>query len=232
MPLGVPQIPLYLPQEEDDDVTWIDNGLYKIKILFLGGEVNSELSTHISNLLIHLNAEDYSPGDFYLFINSPGGWILPGMTIYNTMDAVDADVRTICTGLAASMASFILVAGASFKRFAFPHAWVMIHQPHGHFSPDDDDDDNDDNDDDDDGDDVGTDDDDDGDGVDTDDDDIQFFMEMEELLVIQENIVKIYAEKTGQPLETILADLDRDFFMSATEAQAHGIVDSIGRSKS
>nr|YP_009671483.1 clp protease proteolytic subunit [Passiflora foetida]QCX30761.1 clp protease proteolytic subunit [Passiflora foetida] len=215
MPLGVPKVPFDLPEEEEE--TWIDlyNALYKQKQLFLFQEVNSEMANQLIHLFLHLNTENF-PADFCLYINSPGGWILPGMSLYNTMSTMYSDIRTICVGMAASMASFILAAGDRNKRLAFPHARVMIHQPHGHFSEeDDDDDDDDDNDDDDDDDDNN--------------DDIEFFREMQELITIQEDIAKIYAKKTGQPLEVILEDLQSDSFMSATEAQAHGIVDCVGK---
>nr|YP_010006482.1 ClpP [Mitostemma brevifilis]QNR05157.1 ClpP [Mitostemma brevifilis] len=192
MPIGVPKVPFRLPGEED--ATWVDTGLYNQRILFLCQEVNSEISNQIAGLLIYLNIEDPTK-EFFLFINSPGGWILPGMTIYNTMEMVNSDVRTICTGIAASMASFVLVAGDSFKRLAFPNARVMIHQPRGAF---------------------------------LEENTSELVMEMEELMIIRENIAKIYARKTGQPLGIIVADLERDSFMSATEAQAHGIVDFIG----
>nr|YP_009671062.1 ATP-dependent Clp protease proteolytic subunit [Passiflora tetrandra]QCX30330.1 ATP-dependent Clp protease proteolytic subunit [Passiflora tetrandra] len=221
MPLGVPKVPFHLPG--DDDENWVDlyNRLYKKRMLFLTQEVNSEVANQLASLFIYLNMEE-STKDFDLFINSPGGWILPGMTIYNSMTLVDSNVRTICTGLAASMASFILAAGASSKRLAFPHARVMMHQPHGRFSDVVDDDKDDKKDD-------KKDNKKDDDNHNKDDSARELFVEMEELTAIQENIVKIYAAKTGQPRETILADLERDSFMSATEAQAHGIVDFIGR---
>nr|YP_010006401.1 ClpP [Dilkea retusa]QNR05076.1 ClpP [Dilkea retusa] len=126
MPIGVPKVPFRLPGEED--ATWVDTGLYNQRILFLCQEVNSEISNQIAGLLIYLNIEDPTR-EFFLFINSPGGWILPGMTIYNTMEMVNSDVRTICTGIAASMASFVLVAGDSFKRLAFPNVYHQGNDP-------------------------------------------------------------------------------------------------------
>nr|YP_009940477.1 clp protease proteolytic subunit [Passiflora serrulata]QNZ92117.1 clp protease proteolytic subunit [Passiflora serrulata] len=227
MPLGVPKVPFdfdvdfdlpeYEYREEDEESTWVDlyNALYKKRQLFLFQDVNSEIANQLINLLLFLDSEN-DITDFCLYIDSPGGWILPGMSLYNVMEAVESDIRTICVGLAASMASFILAVGKSYKRIAFPHAGVMIHQPHASFLEEDDDDDADDNDDNDDDDDK-----------DDNNENSQFLMEMKELLIIQEDVIKIYAERTNQPLKVILKDLQSDSFMSATEAQAHGIVDFV-----
>nr|YP_010231274.1 clp protease proteolytic subunit [Passiflora xishuangbannaensis]QSV37343.1 clp protease proteolytic subunit [Passiflora xishuangbannaensis] len=218
MPLGVPLVPISFPPEGNDDtdtILWIDlyDALYESKFLFLCRDIDSETTNQLLTLFMYLNGHETST-DFTLFINSPGGWVVSGMSIFGAMQAVTSDVRTICVGMAASMASFLLATGTKLKRFAFPHARVMIHQPHAHFSNDDDDDDD--------------------DYIDDDDDvhidDLEsLFSEVDELTVVQETIARIYAKKTGQPLETILADLERDFYMSATEAQAYGIIDSIGK---
>nr|YP_009501549.1 Clp protease proteolytic subunit [Passiflora serratodigitata]AXB38197.1 Clp protease proteolytic subunit [Passiflora serratodigitata] len=227
MPLGVPKVPFdfdvdfdlpeYEYREEDEESTWVDlyNALYKKRQLFLFQDVNSEIANQLINLLLYLDSEN-DITDFCLYIDSPGGWILPGISLYNVMEAVESDIRTICVGLAASMASFILAVGNPNKRIAFPHAGVMIHQPHASFLEEDDDDDADDNDDNDDDDDN-----------DDNNENSQFFREMKELMIIQEDIAKIYAERTNQPLKVILKDLQSDSFMSATEAQAHGIVDFV-----
>nr|YP_009353222.1 clp protease proteolytic subunit [Passiflora edulis]YP_010023575.1 ATP-dependent Clp protease proteolytic subunit [Passiflora caerulea]QVL28883.1 clp protease proteolytic subunit [Passiflora edulis f. flavicarpa]APL97543.1 clp protease proteolytic subunit [Passiflora edulis]AXB37576.1 Clp protease proteolytic subunit [Passiflora edulis]QNZ92576.1 clp protease proteolytic subunit [Passiflora edulis]QOP62924.1 ATP-dependent Clp protease proteolytic subunit [Passiflora caerulea] len=227
MPLGVPKVPFdfdvdfdrpeYEYREEDEESTWVDlyNALYKKRQLFLFQDVNSEIANQLINLFLYLDSEN-DITDFCLYIDSPGGWILPGISLYNVMEAVESDIRTICVGLAASMASFILAVGNPNKRVAFPHAGVMIHQPHASFLEEDDDDDADDNDDNDDDDDN-----------DDNNENIQFLREMDELMIIQEDIAKIYAERTNQPLGVILKDLQSDSFMSATEAQAHGIVDFV-----
>lgn len=91
-------------------------------MLFLGQEVDSEISNQLIGLMVYLSIEDDTK-DLYLFINSPGGWVIPGVAIYDTMQFVRPDVHTICMGLAASMGSFILVGGEITKRLAFPHAW-------------------------------------------------------------------------------------------------------------
>nr|AWI73266.1 Clp protease proteolytic subunit [Willughbeia edulis] len=133
MPIGVPKVPFRGPG--DGDASWIDvyNRLYRERLLFLGQAVDSEISNQLISLMIYLSIEDDNK-DLYLFINSPGGWVIPGIAIYDTMQFVRPDVQTVCVGLAASMGSFILVGGKITKRLAFPHARVMIHQPAAWFS--------------------------------------------------------------------------------------------------
>lgn len=98
------------------------NRLYRERLLFLGQGVDSEISNQLIGLMVYLSIEDDTK-DLYLFINSPGGWVIPGVAIYDTMQFVQPDVHTICMGLAASMGSFLLVGGEITKRLAFPHAW-------------------------------------------------------------------------------------------------------------
>lgn len=162
-------------------------------MLFLGQEVESEISNQLVGLMMYLSIEDENK-DLYFFINSPGGWVLPGIAIYDTMQFVPPEVHTICLGLAASMGSFILVGGTITKRLAFPHARVMIHQPAAAFYEAQ----------------AG-----------------EFVMEAEELLKLREIITKVYVQRTGKPLWVVSEDLERDVFMSATEAQTYGIVDLV-----
>nr|UEN67251.1 clp protease proteolytic subunit [Sophora prazeri] len=122
MPIGVPKVPFRIPGEED--ASWVDiliNRLYRERLLFLGQEVDSEISNQLIGLMVYLSIEDDNQ-DLYLFINSPGGWVIPGIAIYDTMQFVQPDVQTVCMGLAASMGSFILAGGEITKRLAFPHA--------------------------------------------------------------------------------------------------------------
>nr|YP_009383336.1 clp protease proteolytic subunit [Pithecellobium flexicaule]APA33452.1 clp protease proteolytic subunit [Pithecellobium flexicaule] len=128
MPVGVPKVPFQVPEEEE--ATWIDlyNRLYRQRALFLGQKIDSAISNQICGLLIFLTMEDRTK-DFNLFINCPGGWIIPGIALYDMMQGVDPDVQTICIGFAASMGSFILTGGEITRRIAFPHARVMMHQP-------------------------------------------------------------------------------------------------------
>nr|YP_010687938.1 clp protease proteolytic subunit [Pterodon emarginatus]YP_010688020.1 clp protease proteolytic subunit [Pterodon pubescens]QVX29607.1 clp protease proteolytic subunit [Pterodon abruptus]WBR37372.1 clp protease proteolytic subunit [Pterodon emarginatus]WBR37454.1 clp protease proteolytic subunit [Pterodon pubescens] len=193
MPIGVPKVPFLIPGEED--ASWVDlyNRLYRGRLLFLCQEVESEISNQIVGLMVYLSIEDNTK-DLYLFINSPGGGVIPGIAIYDTIQLVQPDVHTICMGLAASMGSFILVGGTITKRLAFPHARVMIHQPAS--SPFE---------------------------LQTE----ELLLEAEELLKLRENIAKVYVQRTGKPLWVISEDMERDVFMSAAEAQAHGIVDLV-----
>nr|YP_010462781.1 ATP-dependent Clp protease proteolytic subunit [Primulina pengii]UUJ36580.1 ATP-dependent Clp protease proteolytic subunit [Primulina pengii] len=193
MPIGVPKVPFRIPGEED--ASWVDiyNRLYRERLLFLGQDVNSEISNQLIGLMVYLSIEDDTK-DLYLFINSPGGWVIAGLAIYDTMQFVRPEVHTVCMGLAASMGSFLLAAGELTKRLAFPHARVMIHQPAASFYEAQ----------------TG-----------------EFILEAEELLKIRETITRVYAQRTGKPLWVVSEDLERDVFMSATEAQAYGIIDLV-----
>nr|YP_011002608.1 clp protease proteolytic subunit [Hoya lockii]WNS64305.1 clp protease proteolytic subunit [Hoya lockii] len=193
MPVGVPKVPFQCAEEEDE--SWVDlNRLYRERFLFLGQVVDSEISNQLVGLMVYLNIEDNTK-DQYLFINSPGGWIIPGIGIYDAMQFVQADVHTVGMGLAASMGSFILLGGTITKRLAFPHARVMIHQPACLFY------------------DVNM---------------RETVMETEEVLVLRETLTMVYAQRTGKPFWVVSKDMERDTFMSATEAQAYGIVDLVG----
>jgi ATP-dependent Clp protease protease subunit len=130
MPIGVPKVPYRMPG--DQYTQWIDiyNRLYRERIIFLGRDVDDEIANQIIAVMLYLDSED--PGkDIYLYINSPGGMVTSGMAIYDTMQHIKSDVVTICVGLAASMGSFLLAAGAKGKRLALPHSRIMIHQPSG-----------------------------------------------------------------------------------------------------
>nr|YP_009729587.1 clp protease proteolytic subunit [Homalium cochinchinense]YP_010040863.1 clp protease proteolytic subunit [Homalium hainanense]QGU83922.1 clp protease proteolytic subunit [Homalium racemosum]QGU84275.1 clp protease proteolytic subunit [Homalium cochinchinense]QHW07313.1 clp protease proteolytic subunit [Homalium cochinchinense]QOZ41797.1 clp protease proteolytic subunit [Homalium hainanense] len=192
MPIGVPKVPFRNPGE--DSSNWIDvNRLYRERLLFLGQDIDSEISNQLISLMIYLTTESEIK-DMYLFINSPGGWVIPGLAIYDAMQALRPDVQTVCMGLAASMGSFILVGGKITKRLAFPHARVMIHQPIAAFYEAQ----------------IG-----------------EFVLEAEELLKLREILTRVYAQRTGKPLWVVSEDMERDVFMSATEAQVHGIVDLV-----
>nr|YP_010565993.1 clp protease proteolytic subunit [Medicago murex]UZC30545.1 clp protease proteolytic subunit [Medicago murex]UZC30621.1 clp protease proteolytic subunit [Medicago murex] len=194
MPIGVPKVPFTLP--EDEDASWVDlyNRLYQERFLFLGQEVNTEVSNQLVGLMVYLSLEDKSR-DLYLFINSPGGEVISGMGIFDMMQVVEADVQTVCVGLAASMGSLILVGGEITKRLAFPHARVMIHQPATSLF-------------------EGT--------------TGECILEADELLKMRETMTNLYAQRTGKAFWKIYKDMERDFYMSAEEAQAHGIVDAVG----
>nr|YP_010343568.1 clp protease proteolytic subunit [Solanum trachycyphum]YP_010344343.1 clp protease proteolytic subunit [Solanum riparium]YP_010346370.1 clp protease proteolytic subunit [Solanum iltisii]UNZ86901.1 clp protease proteolytic subunit [Solanum trachycyphum]UNZ87760.1 clp protease proteolytic subunit [Solanum riparium]UNZ90202.1 clp protease proteolytic subunit [Solanum iltisii] len=193
MPIGVPRVIFKLPG--DPISSWIDiyNRLYRERLLFLGQGINTTLSNQLIGLMIYLSMEDENK-ELYLFVNSPGGWVIPGIAIYDTMQFVRPDIHTVCIGLAASMGSFILVGGQLNKRIAFPHARVMMHEPASGFYMAQ----------------VG-----------------EFVVEAGELLKLRETLTRVYAERTGKPFWVVSEDMERDIFMSATEAQAYGIVDFV-----
>nr|YP_009163219.1 clp protease proteolytic subunit [Trillium maculatum]AKU36932.1 clp protease proteolytic subunit [Trillium maculatum] len=193
MPVGVPKVPFRIPGEED--ATWVDlNRLHRERFLFIGQEIDSEISNHIVGLIVYLAIED-NTRDQFLFINSPGGSVIPGIAVYDAMHFVIPKVYTICIGLAASMASFVLLGGEIPQRLALPHARVMIHQPASSF---------------------------------IDSQTGEFFMEVEEIMKFREIMTNIYVQRTHNPSWVISLDMERDVFMSATEAKAHGIVDLVG----
>ena len=166
--------------------------LLKDRVIFLSGEVEDNMANLIVAQLLFLESEDPDK-DIYLYINSPGGSVTAGMAIYDTMQYIKPDVRTICIGQACSMGAFLLAGGAAGKRGALPHARVMIHQPLGGFR---------------------------GQAS-----DIQ--IHAKEILKIKSTLNERLAFHTGQPIETIEKDTDRDNFMSAEEAQNYGLVDEV-----
>jgi ATP-dependent Clp protease protease subunit len=166
--------------------------LLKDRIVFLGSPIDDHVANLVVSQLLFLDAEDPEK-DIHLYINSPGGSITAGMAIYDTMQFIKADVSTICIGLAASMGSFLLAAGAKGKRYALPNSEVMIHQPLG--------------------------------GVRGQATDIKIHADW--ILRTREKVNRILAERTGQPLEKIERDTDRDFFMGAQEAVEYGLIDKV-----
>ena len=166
--------------------------LLKDRIIFLGEEVTDASASLVVAQLLFLEAED--PGkDISLYINSPGGSVTAGMAIYDTMNFIKSDVSTICIGMAASMGSFLLAAGAKGKRFALPNSEIMIHQPSGGAR-----------------------------GQET-----EVRIMAEHLLKTKKKLNQILAEKTGQPIEKIEVDTDRDNYLTAEEAKAYGLIDGI-----
>jgi ATP-dependent Clp protease protease subunit len=166
--------------------------LLKERIVFLGTEVEDTVANLIMAQLLHLESEDPDK-DIHLYINSPGGSVTAGMSIYDTMQFVKPDVSTLCMGLAASMGAFLLAAGAKGKRFALPNSRIMIHQPSG--------------------------------GAQGQATDIE--IQAREILKLRESLNVILSERTGQPLEKIRADSERDYFMSSREAQDYGLIDQV-----
>ena len=192
MPIGVPKVPYKMPG--DAYTQWIDiyNRLYRERIIFLGKEVDDEIANQIVAVMLYLDSEDPTK-DIRLYINSPGGSVTAGMAIFDTMQHIKSDVTTICVGLAASMCSFLLMAGTKGKRFALPHSRIMIHQPMG--------------------------------GARGQATDIE--IEAREIVRIKKQLNLEYATRTGQPIEKIERDMDRDYFLSAEEAKNYGLIDRV-----
>ncbi len=162
------------------------------RIIFLGTGINDYTANVIQAQLLFLDSSD--PGkDISIYINSPGGSVYAGYGIYDTMQYISCDVSTICTGMAASMASVLLVAGKKGKRFALPHSRVMIHQPLG--------------------------------GMQGQASDLE--IAAREILKVKKELYTILSDHSGQPFEIIERDSDRDYWMTAEEALAYGMVDKI-----
>jgi len=170
--------------------------LLKDRILLLGSEVNDEVANVLVAQLLYLANEDPYK-EITLYINSPGGSVSAGLAIYDTMQFIPCDVRTVCFGMAASMGAFLLGAGAQGKRASLPNARIMIHQPLGGAA---------------------------GQAADIE-------IQAKEILYTKELLNKFMADYTGQPIEKIAEDTDRDFFMTPTEALEYGIIDEIIKTK-
>ena len=166
--------------------------LLRERVVFLVGPVNDATANLVVAQLLFLESEN-PDNDISLYINSPGGSVSAGMSIFDTMNFIKPDVSTLCMGMAASMGAFLLSAGTKGKRFALPNSKVMIHQPLG--------------------------------GTQGQATDIE--IHAREILKTREQLNKILAERTGQPLEKIQADTERDYYMSAAEAKEYGLVDQV-----
>ena len=162
------------------------------RIIFLGVPIDDDVANIVTAQLLFLASND-SSSDISLYLNTPGGHVSSGLAIYDTMQLIEPDVATICTGMAASMGSVLLSAGAAGKRSALPHSRVMIHQPLG--------------------------------GAQGQASDI--LIAAQEIEKIKKELYSIISEHSGQPLEKIYADGDRDFWMNAKEALEYGMVDEI-----
>jgi ATP-dependent Clp protease, protease subunit len=171
---------------------YIYNRLLKERIIWLGSEVRDENANAICSQLLLLSAEDPEK-DIYLYINSPGGSVTAGMAIYDTMKFIPNDVVTVATGLAASMGQFLLSSGTKGKRYATPHARILMHQPSG--------------------------------GIGGTASDIRIQAEL--ILHMKQVMAELTAEQTGQTVEQILIDNDRDKWFTAEEGLAYGFFDKI-----
>ena len=167
------------------------------RIIFLGVPIDDDVANIIQAQLLYLASVD-DRADISLYLNTPGGSVTAGLGIYDTMQLITPDVATICTGMAASMGSILLCAGAEGKRSALPHSRVMIHQPLG--------------------------------GIKGQASDI--LIEAKEIEKCRQELYEILAAHTGQSLEKIFSDADRNFWMSSAEAKDYGMIDNILTKKS
>lgn len=186
-------IPIVVEQESRGERSYdIYSRLLKDRIIFIGSPIDDDVANVVVAQLLFLAAQD-ADKDISLYINSPGGSVTAGLGIYDTMQFIKPDVSTICVGMAASMGSLLLTAGAKGKRFALPNSEVMIHQPLG--------------------------------GVRGQATDIKIHADW--ILKTKEKLNQIYVHHTGQPIDKIERDTDRDNFMSAEEAKAYGLIDEV-----
>ncbi|MFO1220272.1 MAG: ATP-dependent Clp endopeptidase proteolytic subunit ClpP [Burkholderiaceae bacterium] len=190
---GLGLVPMVIEQSGRGERAYdIYSRLLRERIVFLVGPVNDAVANVVVAQLLFLESENPDK-DIFLYINSPGGSVSAGLSIYDTMQFIKPDVSTMCLGMAASMGSFLLMAGAKGKRLALPNSRIMIHQPSG--------------------------------GAQGQASDIE--IQAREIIKTRGQLNRIYAERTGQSLEKIEADMERDFFMSPDEAKAYGLIDQV-----
>ena len=162
------------------------------RIIFLGTEINDDVANIVQAQLLYLESADSSK-DISIYLNSPGGSVYAGLGIYDTMQYISSSVATICTGLAASMAAVLLVAGENGKRSALPHSRIMIHQPMG--------------------------------GAQGQATDIE--ITAREILKLKKELFDIISAHSGKPFDEVARDSDRDYWMTADEAKAYGMIDEV-----
>ena len=186
-------VPIVVEQSARGERSYdIYSRLLKERVIFLVGQVEDHMANLIVAQLLFLESENPDK-DIHLYINSPGGSVTAGMSIYDTMQFIKPDVSTMCIGQAASMGALLLTAGAKGKRFALPHSRVMIHQPLGGFQ---------------------------GQASD-------IAIHAQEMMTIKHRLNTVLASHTGQPMEVVEKDTDRDNFMSGEEAVEYGLIDKV-----
>jgi ATP-dependent Clp protease, protease subunit len=190
---GLGMVPMVIEQSGRGERAYdIYSRLLKERVIFLVGPVNDQSANLVVAQLLFLESENPDK-DISFYINSPGGSVSAGMSIFDTMQLIKPEVSTLCMGMAASMGSFLLMAGAKGKRFALPNSRIMIHQPSG--------------------------------GAQGQATDIE--IHAREILKTREQLNRIYAERTGQSLEKIQADMERDFFLDPEQAKEYGLIDQV-----
>jgi ATP-dependent Clp protease protease subunit len=195
---GLGLVPMVIEQSGRGERAYdIYSRLLKERVIFLVGPISDGMANLIVAQLLFLESENPDK-DIHLYINSPGGSVSSGLAIYDTMQFIKPDVSTLCTGLAASMGSFLLAAGAKGKRYCLPNSRVMIHQPSGGFS---------------------------GQASDIE-------IHAKEVLYLKRRLNEMLSLHTGQPIEVIERDSDRDRFMSSEDALKYGLIDRVLRSRS
>lgn len=186
-------VPMVIEQTARGERSYdIYSRLLKERVIFLVGQVEDYMANLVVAQLLFLESENPDK-DIHLYINSPGGSVSAGMSIYDTMQFIKPDVSTMCIGQAASMGSLLLTGGAAGKRYCLPHSRVMIHQPLGGFQ---------------------------GQASD-------FDIHAREILLVRDRLNKVLAHHTGQPLEKIQQDTDRDNFLSGDDAVKYGLIDAV-----
>ena len=192
-PQGLGMVPIVIEQSGRGERAYdIYSRLLRERVVFLVGPVMDATANLVVAQMLFLESENPDK-DISFYINSPGGSVSAGMSMYDTMQFIKPDVSTLCMGIAASMGAFLLAAGAKGKRFSLPNSRIMIHQPSG--------------------------------GAQGQASDIE--IQAREILYLRERLNAILAEKTGQPVERIARDTDRDNFMSAEDAVSYGIIDRV-----
>ena len=190
-------VPIVVEQTHRGERSYdIYSRLLKDRIIFIGEAIDDTFANLIIAQLLFLESEDPEK-DINIYINSPGGVITAGLAIYDTIQYIKPDVSTLCMGQAASMGAVLLAAGAKEKRFALPHARIMIHQPLGGFQ---------------------------GQATDID-------IQAREILRMREELNQILASHTGQSIDKIRVDTERDFFMSGAQSVEYGIIDKVVEKK-
>jgi ATP-dependent Clp protease, protease subunit len=190
---GLGMVPIVIEQSGRGERAYdIYSRLLRERIVFLVGPVTDQSANLVCAQLLFLESENPDK-DIFLYINSPGGSVSAGLSVFDTMNFIKPEVSTLCMGMAASMGSFLLMAGAKGKRLALPNSKIMIHQPSG--------------------------------GAQGQATDIE--IHAREILKTREQLNRIYADRTGQTMERITADMERDLFMSPTEAKEYGLIDQV-----
>jgi ATP-dependent Clp protease protease subunit len=190
---GQTLVPIVIEQTARGERAYdIYSRLLKDRIVFIGTPIDDNVANLIIAQILFLQSEDPDK-DINIYINTPGGTVTSGLAIYDTMQFVKPDICTYCVGQASSMGALLLAAGTKGKRYALPHARIMIHQPWG--------------------------------GVQGAAEDIH--IQANEILRLRDKINELLAKHTGQPIEKIRKDTDRDYFMSAEEAKEYGIIDEV-----